>query len=467
MRNVDVSAQEAKKLLARTEDHYLDFKAKEIKPSSLEKWVSAFGNSSGGEIVVGVEEPTRGVFEWNGFTRIEDANAHVSVLVGPYPQSDTFQYEMISCAGEKGFLLRITVGKTREVCKTASGSIYVRGAASVVHVESVEGLTALKLQKGITSFEDETTKAPLEMITNSYQITEFVVETLTFSEAEPWLRHQLMILENRPTVAGVVLFADEPQIVLPKASVMVYRYASRDKVGSRDDLVDGKTWNIEGSAITQILGAVKTTTELIESVKGTNLKDISYPPETLHEIITNAVIHRDYSIADNIHVRIFDDRVEVESPGRLPGNVTPKNLPGARFSRNETIERMLHKFPGAPNKNVGEGLITAFEAMEAVRLAPPTVSETDNGVIVYIRHEPLDSPSTIILRYLQSNETITNREARQITNTPSETSMRRVLSRLINEGLIEQVPGTLKGGYKYRTRVSDVEGKRSLASPTA
>lgn len=453
MKNLVISAREAKDLLSRTEDHYLDFKAKAIKPSSLEKWVSAFGNSSGGEIVVGIDEPSPGVFAWNGFERVEDANAHVAILVTAYPESDTFQYDMISCPTEVGFALRITVGKTREICKTASGAIYVRGAASVVHVESEDGLATLKLQKGITSYEDETTKATVEMITDSYQVTEFVVETLTFSEPEPWLRHQLMIVEDRPTVAGVVLFADEPQIVLPKASVMVYRYASRDAVGSRDDLVDGKTWNIEGSAINQITGAVQKTIDLIESVKGTNLKDISYPPETLHEIITNAVIHRDYSIADNIHVRIFDDRVEVESPGRLPGNVTPKNLPGARFSRNETIERMLHKFPGAPNKNVGEGLITAFEAMEAVRLTPPRVSETHNGVVVYIRHEALDSPATIILRHLETNETITNREARQITNNPSETSTRRVLARLTKEGLIEQVPGTLKGGYKYRSSV--------------
>jgi ATP-dependent DNA helicase RecG len=453
VRHLNIGSREAKQLLKRAEDHYLDFKSKEIKPSSIEKNVSAFGNSSGGEIIVGIDEASdKGTFSWNGFKRIEDANAHVHLLMGAFPESDTFKYDTLAADDFPGYLLRLTIAKTREICCTASGVIYVRGAAGVKQIKSDAEIEALKLQKGITSYEVKTTQAPVSMVADSYQVTEFVVEALTFSEPEPWLREQLMIVADRPTVAAVVLFADEPQIVLPKASVMVYRYASRDSVGARKDLVDNKTWNIEGPAIKQIQGTVAKTTELIERVKGTNLQDVSYPPETLHEIITNAVIHRDYSIADNIHVRIFDDRVEVESPGRLAGHVTPKNLPGARFSRNEIIERMLHKFADAPNKNVGEGLKTAFDAMQAVRLTPPKVAETENGVIVYIKHEQLDSPSTLVLRYLEKNTTITNKEARELTNTPSEGKMRRTLGQLIEQGALEQVPGTIKGGYKYRLR---------------
>ncbi|MDQ1218119.1 ATP-binding protein [Microbacterium arborescens] len=450
MQHLTITAQDAAALLTRGEDHYVDYKAIEIKPASLEKWVSAFGNSSGGEIFVGVDEPEPGRFDWRGFARIEDANAHVHVLLEAYPESDSFKYETLTAPGYDGHVLRVSIGKTRGICKTAAGAIYVRGVASVKQLTTSEQMRILELQKGIASHEDETTKAPIDMVSDSLQVTEFVVEALTFTEPEPWLRSQMLIVEERPTVAAVLLFADEPQIVLPKASVMVYRYASTDAVGRREDLVDGKTWNVEGSAIRQIHDAVAKTTELIESVKGKNLQDVSYPPETLHEIITNAVIHRDYSIADNIHVRIFDDRVEVDSPGALPGNVTPQNLPGARFSRNETIERLLHKFPDAPNKNVGEGLTTAFEAMKAMRLAPPEVAETDGRVLVAIRHEPLDSPATIILRHLAENETISNREARGLTNIASDRKMCRIFEAMMEQGAIEQVPGTNKGGYRYR-----------------
>lgn len=450
MDHLTISNEEVTTLLERSEDHYIDFKSKGIRPASLEKQVSAFANSSGGEFYVGIEEVSPGIFEWSGFSRIEDMNGHVHVLMNAFPASDTFQYDTLFNPNSSGYVLRVTIGKTRYICKTSAGDIYIRGAASVKRLSSPCEIEELKLAKGVTSYETSTTQASLAMVTDSLQITEFVIDALTFSEPEPWLRSQMMIVSERPTVAAVVLFADEPQAVLPKASVMVYRYASTDEIGMRDHLVDGKTWNIEGSAIKQIDSAVKKVTELIETVKSASLEDISYPPETLHEILANAVIHRDYSIQDNIHVRIFDDRVEVESPGRLPGNVTPRNLPGARFSRNTMIERMLHKFSDAPNKNVGEGLMTAFQAMTDMRLAEPEINETENGVLVTIRHSPLDSPATIILRYLDKAEDITNRKARELTNIQSDSKMRRILANMIKQGVLEQVPGTIKGGYKYR-----------------
>ena len=106
-----------------------------------------------------------------------------------------------------------------------------------------------------------------------------------------------------------------------------------------------------------------TEVEKIKRMGPTGLVAITYPHETLHEIITNAVIHRDYSIADDVHVRIFDNRIEVQSPGRLPAHITPDNILNERFARNGAIVRLLNKFPNPPNRDVGEGLNTAFEKM--------------------------------------------------------------------------------------------------------
>src|SRR5438874_8119041 len=143
---------------------------------------------------------------------------------------------------------------------------------------------------------------------------------------------------------------------------------------------------------------------------------IEYPPETLHEIITNAVIHRDYSIADDVHVRIFDNRIEVQSPGRLPAHVTPKNILDERFARNGAIVRLLNKFPNPPNRDVGEGLNTAFEKMHQLGLREPSIEERDADVLVTIRHEPLASPEQTIMKFLETHSTIRNKEAREITH---------------------------------------------------
>ena len=111
------------------------------------------------------------------------------------------------------------------------------------------------------------------------------------------------------------------------------------------------------------------------------LVSVQYPPETLHEIITNAVLHRDYALSDDVHVRIFDNRVEVESPGRLPAHITPENILRERFARNASIVRIINKFPNPPNKDVGEGLNTAFSAMAKLRLREPEIKEGDHSTL--------------------------------------------------------------------------------------
>lgn len=86
----------------------------------------------------------------------------------------------------------------------------------------------------------------------------------------------------------------------------------------------------------------------IWTLKG--LKTLNYPPEAIWEILVNAVIHRDYSISDNIQIQIYNNRIEILSPGKLPGYITVDNILDARFSRNPKIVRTLNRYKNAPNK---------------------------------------------------------------------------------------------------------------------
>lgn len=145
---------------------------------------------------------------------------------------------------------------------------------------------------------------------------------------------------------------------------------------------------IEGPAYDVIREAVRTAVGTVQGIRvlgSTGFEEISYPEVTLHEIITNAVLHRDYSISDDIHVRIFDNRVEVESPGGLPAHLTPENILTQRFARNGNIVRWISKFPDPPNKDVGEGLNTAFAAMRNLKLKAPEVENKVSSVLVRIR----------------------------------------------------------------------------------
>jgi ATP-dependent DNA helicase RecG len=181
---------------------------------------------------------------------------------------------------------------------------------------------------------------------------------------------------------------------------------------------------------------------MMESVKvmgPKGLMDARYPPETIWEILVNAVIHRDYSISDDIHVLIFNNRIEIISPGRLPGYVTVENILDSRFSRNSKIVRILNKYKIPPNRDMGEGLNTAFQRMEEFRLESPRITETNNSVKVIIPHTPLASPQERVMEYLKSNPTIKNSQARHITGIKSENTMKRVFYDLRDRDMIEPV----------------------------
>lgn len=211
-----------------------------------------------------------------------------------------------------------------------------------------DAIRRLEYAKGVRSFESHPVDAPLDYVTNSASIIEFMLEVVPTGEPEPWLRKQLLIRDNMPTVASILLFSDEPQAALPKQStVKVYRYATTDMLGTRATL-QGQPTTIEGNVYDAIHSAVKTTVEVIEGMKimgASGLEAVEYPEVTLHEIITNAVLHRDYSVADDIHVRVFDNRIEVQSPGRLPAHITTANILDERFAPNGAVVRWINKVP--------------------------------------------------------------------------------------------------------------------------
>lgn len=174
------------------------------------------------------------------------------------------------------------------------------------------------------------------------------------------------------------------------------------------------------------------------------LKNVDYPPEAVWEVLVNAVIHRDYSISDDVQVFVYDNRIEVLSPGRLPGYVTVENILDARYSRNPKIVRNLARYKEAPNKDLGEGLNTTFQKMKEWGLKEPIISEEKGYVRVTLPHTPLAAPTEAILRFLADHASITNMQAREITGIKSENLVKIEFYKLRDDGLLERIPG-LKG----------------------
>jgi len=434
-------------LLALEENHFNDLKSKDIQPAKLTKTISSFANSSGGELFIGIDENDvngNKIRSWNGFSDIEQANGHLQAIEEMSPLGNHYEAVFLENDNQTGLVLQINVLKTNDIVYDSKRVPYIRRGAQSLPVKSDEAIQRLRLDKGLVSFEDEKVHdAEIEDIANSTTIIKFLLNIIPDTEPETWLKKQRLIKDGTPTVAGVLLFSEEPQALLPKRSaVKIYRYKSSDEEGERDTLVFDPI-TIEGDLYSMIYATVAKTKELIQDIKKlgvSGLVNIEYPEEALMEIITNAVLHRDYSLPIDVHIRIFDNRMEIENPGKLPGHITLNNILNEQFARNPKLVRLINKFPDAPNKDVGEGLNTAYEAMTKLRLKPPVIEEKENSVQVILRHEPLASPEQAVMEYLENHAEITNSIARELTGVKSENSMKDIFYRLRDREMIEQVP---------------------------
>jgi ATP-dependent DNA helicase RecG len=452
-----VSSDERNQILDFDESYFIDLKGKNITPDKLSSTISAFANSGGGEIYIGIEEAIRTDGKnrrWDGFNDQEAANNFFHLLHELDPLSNNFTAQFLKAPDERGLVLHLIISKTREIIKSKSGKVFVRVNASNRPVED-EALERLRYDKGIDSFEDSLLPVGLDQVTNSLAIIKFLIDAIPTAEPLDWLKKQFMLMNGKATVASVLLYSDSPQAVLPKRSaIKILRYktkseAERDFLTAVPETVEGPLYDLIYSGVTRITSII----ESIEKLGAGGMEQISYPKEALHELLTNAILHRDYSVPADVQVRIFDNRVEIESPGRLPGHVTISNIATTQFARNPKIVRLINKFKNPPNKDVGEGINTAFEAMKKLRLKKPEFHETDSALIVTLRHESLASPEQIVMHYLNDHEEITNQIARDITGIKSENTMKNVFYRLRDNGNLEQVPRVKGKKHSWRKPV--------------
>jgi len=455
LKTVEITKPQADEILARSEGHFFDFKSKRIQPAKLSRTLSALGNSDGGEVCIGIEDPASRSARWDGFLNEEEANSIVGILQNLFPDGETFSYQFLRCATYPGLVLSCEVLKNQLIWKDTQGDIYLRKGAQNLKQESYEKQERLRLNKGIVSYEDHKLSVKAEELTISTAFRDFVAAIVPNVDGEAWLRKQKLIRDDACTVAGVVLFDDEPQASLPKAAIKISRYRTSEEP-TRATL-EGQPLTIEGCAVALIKSAVNKIVEIVERIpvmKESGLTSIQYPRNAIHEIITNSVIHRDYSVNDDVHVRIFDNRIEIYSPGPLPGHVTVDNILDERFARNQKIVRLSNKFPDAPNKDVGEGLNTAFEAMRELQLKDPQVTQINNGVLVVLRHEKLAEPEQAIIGYLRHNDEINNARARAITFIGSENKVKNIFRKMMTAEIIERIPGRsqAKTGYRKGTK---------------
>jgi ATP-dependent DNA helicase RecG len=154
---IEITDKQLLEVLSYTEGHFLDLKAKAIKPAKLTKTISAFANADGGEVYVGIAESVTLPFphKWEGFAKPEEANGHLQIFEKLFPLGEDYSYSFLAHPKQTGIVLQVSVRKTKGIVKANDGTVYIRRGAQCLPVTTQAEITRLEHNKGITSFENE------------------------------------------------------------------------------------------------------------------------------------------------------------------------------------------------------------------------------------------------------------------------------------------------------------------------
>ena len=275
--------------------------------------------------------------------------------------------------------------------------------------------------------------------------------------------------EGKPTVCGLLLFSDYPQRWLPQSSVVFARfvgttprgehglagYTRREEItGSIPRLIEA-TWNLVWSEMA--ISAV---------VKGLEREEtFEYPQFAVREALVNAICHRDYRLRGRrIEVRMFSDRLEVISPGGLPGFITVENIKDEHFSRNPRLVGGL--FHWGYIEELGLGIDRMMEVMEQAGHSPPRFDARPYSFAVALHNERIrpkvpewardtNHRQARALQYIRDKGSITNREYRSLIHTVSAETLRLDLADLVDKGILNKVGANKGTHYTLRDCVTD------------
>ncbi|MCL4739568.1 MAG: putative DNA binding domain-containing protein [Burkholderiaceae bacterium] len=478
-------------LLPRGESRQLEFKrvSGKMVGKALET-VCAFANTVGGTLVLGVADlkEHQGTARLFGIEENPEAVDELQrkLLTEFLPPLDGLRLHRIACAvhngpakGVTGHVLLLRVERSARVHSIVDGGTYTRLDAGNRQMSAAE-VTALSYQRGERSATSEPVPVALARLqTEAWR--RFVAQRgpLSGPFAEQLLRIGLaeeVNAEVQPRRAAVLLFADEPGSLLAafdsRADIRVMVYDGKHPVAGATPNLRKPAKTIRGPLVDQIDAAVRLV--LDELAQGLTMSSSgfrtvhAYPARVVKEAIVNAAIHRDYRLNRDIFVRIFDDRVEVESPGTLPGNITPATIARAGSkARNPLIAVNLREFPDPPNIDAGEGVPMMFAEMSRADLYPPQYRQSTDSAVesvtVTLFNAKRPSAWDEVSDWIDRHGVIANADVVRIAGVDTLKAS-KLLVAWRDQGLLVALPGRAKRNMAY-TKPSAADAPMSLLSP--
>lgn len=426
----------------------------------LAECMVAFANSAGGLIVLGLDQKGELVEDvWP-----EDAESALQHAIGMCHPPVIGMWQPIPTAHEQ--LIGIRVDRSDDLHSLEDGRILVRSGKENRALTGGE-VTQLASSRTTGDFEEDVVAGATQEDFDPAMIREYLDKREERGAALVGSRQELLFeigaitADGKPTVTGILLFGKNPQAFLPQSGALFVRFPNTEPrnedgtagYGRRDEIrgplprIVERIWNIVWEEMR--VGAVVNKLEREELSE--------YPSFAVREAIINAVCHRDYRIRGRrIEVRMYTDRLEVISPGSLPGYITLDNLVEEHYSRNPRLVNGLYQWGYI--EELGLGIDLMIEEMTQYGHPPPQFKATDYSFTVKLSSNKSSRPlpprwtknmnerQARALTHVREHGSISNREYQMICPDVSAETLRRDLSDLVTKGLLLKI-GSKKGTY--------------------
>ena len=366
-------------VLAFEEMQIFDRKSVNIDPKALAISIIAFANADGGTVAIGISDKTR---------RIEGVDYDIRKLnellrvpfdfCVPTVKAGIEKIQCVDYKGRKNHVLLMHIEPSMEVHVNQADEVFMR-VGDKSRKLTFEERMQLMYDKGERFFEDKPVpEAVIEDI--DLGVVKNYMDQISYSKTPmEYLRENKGFVKEKNGViqissAAILLFGKNPQLHFPRARIRFIRYeGTEERVGAemnviKDVIFEGTILKMVTDAIAYLDTQIKEKTYLGQD--GRFVTEEEYPKFVRQEIIVNAVTHRDYSIrGTDIQIKMFDGRIVVESPGKLPGLVKTNNIRHTHFSRNPKIAEFLKAYSFV--KEYGEGVDRMWKELEAIGLQGP------------------------------------------------------------------------------------------------
>lgn len=453
-----------------SESQTIEFKrlAEDRVVSKIIETVVAMTNTDGGVIILGVDDPEK--TKQKGLDRIYGIDENIEVFdatgremqkIVP-PLSGLWPPYIVDVTEISKRIALISIPKAVDSFRSINNHVFVRQEKGNRQLTAHE-IGKFAYAKGFEKADKGLVEVPFELLKTPYFEEWRQARNINGSPVESILEKTGLARKSDsgkllPTLASVLLFAEYPSdLIEAKCAIRVFQYTGTiEHIGETPNLI-GIPKTIQGPLVKQIKDAHEYVLTLLRAGIRipSGFKTVYQIPErVVKEAITNAVIHRDYYIKRDITVKIFEDRLEVESPGLFPYNITRANIGWVRAEgyRNDLLVKHLREFPSPPNLDENEGVRAMRKEMAGENLYPPIFLTSPDSIKVVLFNEHQASEWEKISAYLRENKYITNEQARNVTAIVQRDKMSYMLKRWVEQGLLIQIkpPSGFKKGTKYK-----------------